>query len=330
MRVVILHDRVGADCTRDEQDVLVQAELVSRALTQLGHEPLPLALSLNLAETAEKLLHLKPDIVFNLVETIEGKGNLIACGPLVLDNLGLPYTGAQAEAMFLTSGKITAKKMLRAAGIATPDWLTLESPWPEELNMTRWIVKSNWEHASLGLDESALSSLGDRKNLQSKIREMQRQLGGSCFAEAFIEGRELNLSLLAGKAAPEVLPPAEIIFDEYPPDKNRIVCYRAKWIEDSFEYRHTPRSFDFPPEDEPMLKQLADISRHCWIAFNLNGYARVDFRIDNTGRPWVLEVNANPCLSPEGGFVAAAERVGIDHKGLVERIIKDIPGQDAL
>ena len=325
MKVAVLHGKVMAGAAQDEQDVLVQAECVSQALAQLGYEPVPIALSLNMAETADELLSLKPAFVFNLVEAIEGRGNLISCAPLLLDALQLPYTGAQAEAMFLSSDKIAAKKIMRMAGIATPDCFTVDGPWLIALASTRYIIKSAWEHASLGLDESAVIYPADIEHLQQKILAMRERLGTSCFAEAFIDGREMNIALLAGEAGPEVLPPAEIIFADYPPDKVRMLCYDAKWTPDSFEYEHTRRTFDFPPQDAVLLRQVSDIATLCWNVFNLRGYARVDFRIDQVGQPWVLEVNANPCLSPDGGFVAAAARGGLDYNGLIGRIINDIP-----
>ncbi|MDP2268725.1 MAG: D-alanine--D-alanine ligase, partial [Deltaproteobacteria bacterium] len=290
--------------------------------------PVPVALSLNMAETADKLLAIKPAFVFNLVEAIEGRGNLIACAPLLLDSLQLPYTGAQAEAMFLSSGKIIAKRIMARAGIATPDFLTVDGPGPAALQPTRYIIKSEWEHASLGLDESAVFYPADSEHLRNKILSLEKRLGSSCFAEAFIDGRELNIALLAREAGPEVLPPAEMIFADYPPDKVRMLCYRAKWTPDSFEYEHTRRSFDFSPQDQPLLRQVSDIAMLCWEAFNLRGYARVDFRIDQAGQPWVLEVNANPCLSPDGGFVAAAARGSLDYDELIGRIVKDIPRKE--
>jgi D-alanine-D-alanine ligase len=80
----------------------------------------------------------------------------------------------------------------------------------------------------------------------------------------------------------------------------------------------------FPDEDRGFLENLARIALECWRAFELQGYARVDFRVDRDGRPWVLEVNANPCLSPDAGFAAAAERGGIAYSQMIARIITDI------
>jgi len=147
-------------------------------------------------------------------------------------------------------------------------------------------------------------------------------LGIPLFAEGYVEGREFNLSLLAG----EVLPPAEIRFEGFPAGQPKMVDYRAKWDEESAEYRHTVRSFAFSPADAPLLEELAAIARRCWQAFGLRGYARVDFRVDPRGHPWVLEVNTNPCISPDGGFVAAASRAGLDLPALVGRILADVPG----
>ncbi len=116
---------------------------------------------------------------------------------------------------------------------------------------------------------------------------------------------------------------AEIRFVEFPADKLRIVDFRAKWEEESFEYTHTPRSFDFTAADQPLLEELRAVAGRCWDCFDLGGYARVDFRVDGENRPWVLEINTNPCLSPDGGFYAAAERASLSFTGMVERIVDD-------
>ena len=148
-------------------------------------------------------------------------------------------------------------------------------------------------------------------------------LGGVCFAEVFVEGREFNLSILAGPQGPQVLPPAEIIFEGYDVAQPRIVGYRAKWDVDSDEYHHTPRSFDFKPDDQTLLAELQGLALKCWQIFGLRGYARVDFRVDDKGQPWILEINANPCLSPDAGFAAALDRAGLNFAQTVEWILAD-------
>lgn len=323
MKIAVIHGAVAPDAGRDEKDVLSQVAFVSRGLAEMGHEPVAIAVSLDLEAAIGKLNSFKPALAFNLTETLRGRGNLIHIVPALLDTLGLPYTGAGTEAMFLTSNKVLAKKWLGAAGLPTPPWFAT-THLPVQLSVSGpWLVKSVWEHASIGLDEDSVIPDADLDGLLRRIDESKERLGGACLAEAFIDGREFNLSLLAGQCGPELLPPAEIRFDAYPPGKVRLVGYRSKWEEDSFEFNHTPRSFAFPETDASLLARLEELSRRCWELFGLRGYARVDFRIDRNGNPWILEVNANPCLSPEAGFYAAALQAGLDIRQVLARIIAD-------
>ncbi|MDI6777008.1 MAG: hypothetical protein QMD03_07190 [Syntrophales bacterium] len=323
VKTVVLHGEVSGEAGKDEQDVLVQVEVVFQALSELGYDPVIVPLSLNLTEIIVRLQAIRPAFVFNLVESITGQGRLIYIAPAIMDFLKIPYTGSRTEAMFLTSHKLLAKKILRTTGIATPPWLSLDEIFTGSLLEGPYIIKSVWEDASVGLDEDSVIFARSRDHLCQEMVSRLGNLGGDCFAEMFIEGREFNLSLLAGDNGPEVLPPTEIRFDGYPPNKNRVVGYRAKWDEDSFEYHHTPRCFDFPKKDEPLLRNLVELTRRCWHLFRLQGYARVDFRVDQADMPWVLEVNANPCLSPDSGFVAAAAQSGLEFNQIIERIIKN-------
>jgi D-alanine-D-alanine ligase len=185
------------------------------------------------------------------------------------------------------------------------------------------IVKAIWEHASFNMSDDAVVSPGSNADIEEILRERDERTGRPHFAEAYIEGREFNLTLLAGSNGPLVLPPAEIDFAAYPEDKPKIVGYRAKWDADSFEYENTPRRFDFCEHDEPLLDRLAELAACCWYVFELAGYARVDFRVDELGQPWILEVNANPCLAPEAGFAAAVEQAGIGYEEAIRRIVED-------
>jgi len=322
MKVVVLHDAVGPDARPDERDGLVQVEAVSRSLRRLGHATAAVGVTLDLAAGAGAIATERPKVVFNLVESPAGRGRFIHLATALLDSIGVRYTGARTEAMFLTSNKPLAKRILRAHGIRTPPWLVPGSSPAEGPPLPgRFMVKSVWEDASLGLDDGAVVAASDADELRAAIRARRPRLGGQAFAEAYVDGREFDLALLAGDERVEVLPPAEICFDAFPPGKPRIVSYSAKWHEQSFEYHHTPRRFDFPPRDDRMLAELKRIAAQCWELFGLCGYARVDFRVDADGVPWVLEVNANPCLSPDAGFVAAAQRAGLSYEQVVARIL---------
>ncbi|MGE5256676.1 MAG: D-alanine--D-alanine ligase family protein [Hyphomicrobiales bacterium] len=333
MRIIIAHNAVTDADAPDERDVLVQAAAVRTALSELGHKTVLLPCTLNLADVRQRLADWRPDLVFNLVESLDGRGRLIDLVPSLLDTLRIPYTGSCAEAIRETSHKVSAKERLAAHRLPTPPWV---GPVPADLPAvapscsagtdpsSRWIVKSLWEHASIGIDETSTDLCERMDDVVRVLRERAQHFGGACFAERFIDGREFNLSLLAGPDGPEVLPPVEILFEGYAPKMLRIVGYRAKWDESSYEFHHTPRRFDFPPEDAALLHRLQDLAAQCWRAFGLNGYARVDFRVDAGGQPWILEINANPCLSPDAGFAAALQAAGVTYTAAIDRILFDV------
>jgi D-alanine-D-alanine ligase len=173
------------------------------------------------------------------------------------------------------------------------------------------------------MDDDAVVSIEPGTSIDDILRARDELTGRPHFAEAYIDGREFNLTLLAGPNGPLVLPPAEIDFAAYPTGKPKIVGYRAKWDEDSFEYGNTPRRFEFASRDRELLEDLAGLAVQCWHVFELRGYARVDFRVDAENRPWILEVNANPCLAPDAGFAAAVERAGFGYHEAIGRIVDD-------
>jgi D-alanine-D-alanine ligase len=323
VKIVVLHDAVPENANPDHLDVLVQAKAVSHILSDLGYEPIEVALSLDLRAFVDTLSLIAPALAFNLVESVDGQGSLAPFATAILDHRGIPYTGSKTDALFLTSHKLIAKRLLSQSGIATPSCLSsgdLENhPFHGQ---GLYIIKSLWEHASLGLDEDSVIFAENAEQLSLALKHRQQTFGGEYFAETYVEGREFNLSLLASAGEPRVLSPAEIRFEDYPPDKRKIVDYRAKWEETSFEYIHTHRCFSFPPADTPLLEKMVEIAKKCWEIFGLRGYARVDFRADEAGEPWVLEVNANPCLSPDAGFVAAALHGGLGMAEVVTRILE--------
>lgn len=336
MQIVILHNEVLDGASASDRDVLVQRDAVAAALAPLDHRFTSFACSLNLEQGAAWLRQNRPDLVFNLVESLAGTDRLMPLVTLLLDALNLPYTGCPSAAILLTGDKLAAKRALRAAGLPTPGWHSNRarstpdrprSPGTTVGGPRRYIIKAIGEHASVGLEDDAVVAVRTGAELGELIRDRSERMGHPCFAERYIDGREFNLSLLEdGRGRAQVLPPAEILFDGFAAGRPRIVGYRAKWAEESAEYVGTPRRFEFPPSDAALLRRLRGLARRCWRLFGLRGYARVDFRVDASGRPWILEVNANPCLSPDAGFAAALQQAGIPYSQAVRRIVDAAAG----
>ena len=299
------------------------------ALLRLGHEVERLTCGLDLDAVVSALRARPPDLAFNLAEGLAGHDRLFSVVPSLLDVLGVPYTGCRAEAVYVTTHKLLAKERLVAAGLPTPPVGALWPPGaqrdPGPFEPGVYIAKPVWEHGSAGMADDSVLEAPDRETLQAALRRRAGPAAREWFAERFVEGRELNLSLLDGPSGVEVLPPAEIDFSHYPPGKPRIVGYAAKWAPGSFEYEHTPRRFEHPPEDGALIARVSALALACWDLFGLRGYARVDFRVDERGEPWILEVNTNPCLSLDAGFAAAAERAGLGFAEAVARILAAAP-----
>ncbi len=330
MRVAVVHNAVRENASLAERDVVVQVEAVSESLARLGHEPVAVPVTLDLESLLSRLRSPCPDAVFNLVESLGNSDRLAFLVPAVLEASGIAYTGSSAEAILVTGDKPKAKVRLVDAGLPTPDWVTANTGEEVLLKRGRWrsrlsgkfIVKAIWEHASLGMDVASIVTATASGSGLAALAERIRRADTPSFAEAFVEGREFNLAVLASDDGPQVLPPAEIDFSAFTEGVPRIVGYRAKWNEESFEYNHTPRRFDFSRADEPLLRDLRNLAKSCWTLFGLGGYARVDFRVDSGGQPWILEINANPCLSPDAGFAAAVEQASIGFDTAVDRILR--------
>jgi D-alanine-D-alanine ligase len=185
-----------------------------------------------------------------------------------------------------------------------------------------WMIKPAFEDASVGIDEDSV--VRQEAEMDARIATARERFPTQpILVETFVDGREFNVSVLGAADGPRVLPPAEMTFRDYPPGKEKVMGYRAKWTPGTFEFTHTSRTFEFPAEDEPLLARIRAIAQQCWHAFDLRGYARVDMRLDQPGNIHVLEINGNPCLSSDAGLAAAATHAGFTPGALIELILED-------
>lgn len=329
-KIAILFSPSPADASEDEKDSDVQMAEVQDEFLSWGMDVTLIAFTLNLSKVLKDLEEAHPDFIFNLVESVDGHGRLIHLAPAILDIARIPYSGAGTNATFLTSNKLISKSKLMAAGIPTSKFFSLNDLKQAADVEGRYIIKSVWEHASIGLGQDSIVDVKNASELMERMSMLQTRLSGECFAEAYIDGREFNISMLAESNGPHVLPTAEIVFTGYAPNQFKIVDYLAKWKPTSLEYTNTPRNFEFPESDAPLLEELKRIAIACWNTFDLHGYARVDFRVDGGGKPFVLEVNTNPCISKDAGFMAACKHAGITYKDVLLRILDDPGSSDSL
>ena len=318
-RVLILHPDIAADAPPEDLDTLVQVEAIEAALKSRRQVVTKAAFTREPEALAAIIRSHSADVVFNLVESVDGSGRESAIVPAMLDALGVKYTGAGGIELAATCDKPLTKRMLRDTGLPTPDWA--EPPDWEGLNdATRYIVKSALEDASVGLDDDSVV-MGAAK-IRARAAACEKQFGGRWFAEAYVHGREFNVAVLQSSQGPRILPLAEMTFQEWQPGRVKIVGYRAKWDDDSFESTRTVRAFGLEHSEPGLAAELRALARQTWNLLGVNGYARIDFRVDEKGRPTILEVNPNPCLSPDAGFAAAAARAGLNYELLMAHIVE--------
>ena len=320
MRVLVLHSDVPPDAPPDEQDTLITARAVAGALLDRGHRVELRAFFPDPAHLTSVLRDFEAEVVFNLVESVFGHGDLAGIAAAMLSRSAIPFTGASSAALSGAADKCFAKNVLRHAGLPTPDWCEPPS-WNGLSRDISYVVKWIDEDASVGLDDGALVR---GEAVRSRAAVCAERHGGRWFAEAYCPGREFNVSVLSDDGAPRVLPIAETEFRGWPHDRPRIVGYAAKWHSDSPDCIGTPRAFGIERELPGLARTLAELACSAWRVMDLRGYARVDFRLDAHGAPMILELNPNPCLEPHAGFAAAAAEAGIAYPDVVARIVAEV------
>ncbi|RJX30417.1 MAG: D-alanine--D-alanine ligase [Desulfurivibrio sp.] len=322
MKIAIVYNQpaeTGGANWQSSQDVLQQVEAVEQSLAELAMPAVRLPFDHDLRTFLAVLRQEQVDAVFNLCESVDDNAQLAGHPAAVFELLGLPFTGSGSLSLMLTTDKLLAKRQLAAAGLATPAFFTYDgdrfATLPEIALPA--IIKPRFEDASIGIDQESV--VFKKKELQAKLPDFYARYG-PLLVEQFIAGREFNISLF-GYPTARVLPVAEIDFSSFPQDLHRIVGYRAKWDANAFEFHHTPRLF---PQDLPVVaeRNLRKVATGAFKLFMLRDYGRIDVRMDERGKVYVLEANANPCLSPDAGFVAAAAQCRMNYTAMVKEFVR--------
>ena len=318
------------------QDVFVEAKHVQKGLRELGYSSedviqLPFVFDFERYEMSKEHIRKqisehRSDYVFNLVEALRGKdGNLTdrlwSVSLEVFEEIGIPYTGNSLLAFKKTESKIKAKEIMIVNGIPTPDYMTLQTIRPVKAG-ERFILKSAYENGSEGLIEEETENGRVIKLFddEEKIRKVL-ELNPEYFAERFMGDREFNTSIIGSRGNYSVLPIPEIRFVNWREGVPMGIGSEPKWKDNSWQSNQTVRTFDFADSDKPLLSEIEKITRQCCDVFELDGYSRVDFRVED-GKPYVLEINLNPGISPDAGFVAAVKQAGMTWPQALEKIIE--------
>jgi D-alanine-D-alanine ligase len=260
-----------------------------------------------------------PDLVFNLCESMSGDPRNEPIIPGLLDLFGLPYTGADALALSVCLHKRLTKDLLLGRGVPTPAFRYLvgeaDLAGIEALDYP-WFLKLAHEDASIGVEESNV--VADPAALVARARRMWSEWGQPLLAEKYVEGREVNVTILGEREA-EILPLHEIDFARMPPGRPHIISYAGKWDEQHVDYAGT-KPVPLRDPDPALRARIEAAARGAWDATGLRDYGRVDLRVDGDGRPWVIDVNPNPDISPDAGVARAAAVAGMDYPALIERV----------
>jgi len=320
MKVVVLFDGISALGKSPDLAILETVEAAEAILTADGHEPVRIPVNPD-ARWVERVRRAKPDLAFNLCEGIDGVASLEASVISSLELLGIPYTGSSSWTTSICLRKHVVNTMLEAAHLPVPRFGVARIGEPLPTVGFPAICKPAAEDASLGVEQRSV--VKSSRALGARITEMHAEWD-DVLVQRFVAGREVNVGILGDR----VLPVAEIDFSAMPDEYWRIVSYRSKWQTGSDEdVGSVPRCPADLPEE--LVAELGRIALAAWRVVGGKGYGRVDLRIDENMRPWILEVNANPDFSPTAGLARMARTAGIDYAAMVRLVCEQALMQKA-
>jgi D-alanine-D-alanine ligase len=319
MKIAILFDEISPWDVLADRDVLQQVKIVTDSLSRLGHEWSLVPCTLDLMAFKDDVIDWKPDICFNVLDTLDSKDSLCHLPIEVLDANGIKHTGPNGLAIAMATRKLQMKDILNRHNIPTPKYLTKNTLVNGRVEFGKWIIKSSEADGSNGMSDTSVVD-GDVKSI---ITHLQSSCG--VFAEQYIDGREFTVPFLCGKTLPVV----EVTYNDYPEGKPKILAQAAKWQPESFESKHTGIQFPIG-HGSRLIWEIRDITGRCIDLFNLRGWGRIDFRVcENPNEPlegqipYVIDINSNCFLAPDAWWAQSLDRENIEFDSAIQSIIDE-------
>jgi len=300
-----------------EREFLKHISLIKKSLSKKYMSVETLPVNSDIKHAMKKILHYSPDVIFNFVESVEGNSNLESYIAGLFDMLGIPYTGNGPISLGNCLIKSRTKQILQSHGIRTPRYFIASSSCVPEKNnfVLKFPVISKLAHedASIGISEFSVSQ--NFEKMKERLEYLFTTYNQEVLIEEYIEGRELNVAILGN----QVLPISEIRFDGLPDEFPKIVTYEAKWSPNSVYYKNTIPKCPAPLDDQ-LKQKIVKMAFDAFDALECRDYARVDIRLNQKNIPFVIEVNPNPDISQDTGFVRSANAAGIGYDELLYKI----------
>ena len=293
---------------------------VVETLRQCGHEVRPLGVSNDLGVIRRAIEEWKPHIAFNLLEEFDGVAVYDQNVVSYLELLKMPYTGCNPRGLMLARDKGLTKTILHYHRILCPEFTVVSIGRPVRRPKSLvfpLIVKSVTEEASLGISQASI--VEDDAKLRERVAFIHNSIGSGAIVERYIEGRELYVAVL-GNQKLQVFPVWELLMDNLPEESRRIATQRVKW---SRKYQNKYQISSRVAEDLPegMVEKLRHTAKRVYRILGLTGYARIDLRLDEQGKVYVLEANPNPQIATGEDFAESAEHAGVSYPVLLQRIL---------
>jgi D-alanine-D-alanine ligase len=302
----------AAEDSEAEYDSPQTLQAIREAIASWGHEVVDLEAN---QELPSVLASTPLDIVFNIAEGLKGR-NRESQVPALLELLDIPYTGSDPATLSIALDKALAKKIVRQAGIATPifqQMTTGKERLNKEFTNFPLIVKPVAEGSSKGVISKSVCQ--NEAELREVVKELVGKYQQPALIEEYIGGREFTVGLL-GERRPKVLPPMEIVFLDQT-DKTPVYSFQHK-----LDWNDRIR-YDVPAQLDPaLMERLKAAARGAFQALGCRDVARIDFRMDEKGRPYFIECNPLPGLTPGwSDLVLISKGAGMDYRSLIGEIM---------